>query len=765
MSLRKKSRSGIASLRFAGQAAKFHSQALFALAFRRGEPVTAKTRRLCLRILLVDWASILFLSFAVSGQGTPSPGKRPIRVADCVGMAKLELVDNLSGAPSIVQFSPDGEQFVVVLKKANIEADTNDFSLLLYRTADVFPTPKPDVLLRRSSSSYRAAITKVRWLGDNETLVFLGEDSGEASQIYEFNVITRILTQLTHHGTAITNYDITPDGRNIVFAADPPEEKGGHPQRGPSKGVVIAGQNLYDVLTGDYSQSKGKQLFWQEWGHSARLIPFGTEYFIAGYMASVSPNGQYVVLPVQIRDVQSHSGWAKYEDSLLQQFFAANIPNGMISPLQQLLLVDTKALSIVPLLDAPVRGPAEVTWAGDGESVFLTSYLPLDTADPSEQRAREQNKYSIEVKLSSLKYKKVPETDRPRHEAPRAPVDVGLEQDVNSPPKLYAAERSGRQKALLLDLNPEFSDLEFGRVMPIEWTVDGIEMTGGLYLPPSYMPGKRYPLVIQTHGFILGEFSMDGRSEWSSGFAARPLAAKGIMVLQTHNFKNRQEVDRVVPEGKLGATNEESRKNLIAHSYERAVDYLDERGLIDPKRVGIVGFSRTVCDVGYLLTHSKHRFAAASLVDGISCSYLEELALPDEAFDINSVNGGGPPFGDGLKLWMKNAPGFNLDKVHTPVSLISLGNWSALSAWEWYAGLSFQRKPVNFVVVPDATHIGVKPSQRMLTEQSIVDWFCFWLIDEEDPDPAKREQYTRWRELRVRSDFGMPSVSSDIDVP
>jgi len=99
------------------------------------------------------------------------------------------------------------------------------------------------------------------------------------------------------------------------------------------------------------------------------------------------------------------------------------------------------------------------------------------------------------------------------------------------------------------------------------------------------------------------------------------------------------------------------------------------------------------------------------------------------------------------------------------VSLISLGNWSALSAWEWYAGLSFQRKPVNFVVVPDATHIGVKPSQRMLTEQSIVDWFCFWLIDEEDPDPAKREQYTRWRELRVRSDFGMPSVSSDIDVP
>jgi hypothetical protein len=29
-----------------------------------------------------------------------------------------------------------------------------------------------------------------------------------------------------------------------------------------------------------------------------------------------------------------------------------------------------------------------------------------------------------------------------------------------------------------------------------------------------------------------------------------------------------------------------------------------------------------------------------------------------------------------------------------------------------------------------------------------VDWFCFWLKGEEDPDPDKAEQYKRWRELR-----------------
>jgi hypothetical protein len=29
-----------------------------------------------------------------------------------------------------------------------------------------------------------------------------------------------------------------------------------------------------------------------------------------------------------------------------------------------------------------------------------------------------------------------------------------------------------------------------------------------------------------------------------------------------------------------------------------------------------------------------------------------------------------------------------------------------------------------------------------------VDWFPFWLLDYEDPDPAKKEQYERWRGLR-----------------
>jgi hypothetical protein len=32
--------------------------------------------------------------------------------------------------------------------------------------------------------------------------------------------------------------------------------------------------------------------------------------------------------------------------------------------------------------------------------------------------------------------------------------------------------------------------------------------------------------------------------------------------------------------------------------------------------------------------------------------------------------------------------------------------------------------------------------------QRNLDWFRFWLKDEEDSDPVKVEQYARWRELQ-----------------
>jgi hypothetical protein len=41
-----------------------------------------------------------------------------------------------------------------------------------------------------------------------------------------------------------------------------------------------------------------------------------------------------------------------------------------------------------------------------------------------------------------------------------------------------------------------------------------------------------------------------------------------------------------------------------------------------------------------------------------------------------------------------------------------------------------------------------KPQERLASQGGTVDWFRFWLQGYEDADPAKAEQYRRWRELR-----------------
>ncbi|MEE8294538.1 MAG: prolyl oligopeptidase family serine peptidase, partial [Sphingomonadales bacterium] len=57
-------------------------------------------------------------------------------------------------------------------------------------------------------------------------------------------------------------------------------------------------------------------------------------------------------------------------------------------------------------------------------------------------------------------------------------------------------------------------------------------------------------------------------------------------------------------------------------------------------------------------------------------------------------------------------------------------------------------KPVEMVIYPDERHVKWQPAHKYMVYSRNLDWFNFWLQGIEDPDPAKAEQYLRWRELR-----------------
>jgi hypothetical protein len=109
---------------------------------------------------------------------------------------------------------------------------------------------------------------------------------------------------------------------------------------------------------------------------------------------------------------------------------------------------------------------------------------------------------------------------------------------------------------------------------------------------------------------------------------------------------------------------------------------------------------------------------------------------------------GSSPFGHGLQQWFKESPEFNMHKVTTPLQVVALGHFSLLFMWEPYAALRYLNKPVDLMLLNTGEHVLTNPQSRMSSQGSTLDWFRFWLQHEEDPDPAKREQYARWRRLR-----------------
>lgn len=266
---------------------------------------------------------------------------------------------------------------------------------------------------------------------------------------------------------------------------------------------------------------------------------------------------------------------------------------------------------------------------------------------------------------------------------------------------------------------------------------DQREWSGELILPSESKPGAPYPLVLQTHGFSSSEFLVDGA--WTTATAARPLAAAGFAVLQ---IEDNHEQTQSLEEAKIHV-----------NGYVAAIDALAESGLVDPKRVGIVGFSRTCWFVEESLLEFPDRFAAGVLADGVDQSYFQYMLVAPEwpALESQRYNGG-KPIGKGLDSWIKSAPDFRLSELRTPLRLQAITPASLLGEWEIYASLRIQHKPVDLLYLPFGQHVLQNPAELMASEQGDVDWFRFWLQGYERPNPENPDQYKRWEDLRELRD-------------
>jgi hypothetical protein len=696
------------------------------------------------------------------------------------------------------------ESTLWLLRRTAIEQFVNDpratssFSPKKLVSVAAIPNFHPD-------RPYAPTITSVRWSPNSREIYFLSYDSRGDARLNRVGVAGEI-EQLTHSGYDVRQFNIV--GNTIVYIASHRDLHHGTCQfcsNAPIQpsSIIATGKPLNALIFPDRRGDPYPEMWMIRNKHPHLILPGSdktrndTDYY--GSVLSISPDGHSVVVLLPAERVPSL--WSRYTPAKgFEERRILPINENLLSPQnpfrpRQYALINLADGHITRLIDAPVatslayQDRVEAVWSRDGHRLLLTNtFLPLDdyagvavekqsgpcavaSFDLSTRTIRciaASRDNPIETKVGSgpLRLQKADfggsgnevslrlsyHGERPVRENyqlvqsewrlvlssqlepanRQLGVEVTVEQSLNDRPILWAQDTVSGNSRKLWDPNPQFDGLKFGEASVFHWKdASGYEWTGGLIKPVGYIAGKRYPLIIQTHGFVPYEFITDG--QFPTAMAARPLASVGFVVLQIYDRWDH--VDQA-----------QEAADQIA-GYDSAIKNLSSEDLIDPNRVGIIGFSRTCWYVEEALIRNPRLFDAATIADGVDYSYMQYLLFGDshEFFqrDFEKINGG-EPFGSGLNLWLQNAPGFNLDRVRTPLRVEAIGASAMLSEWEIYASLRKQHKPVDLIYMPRGQHILQAPQERYASQQGNVDWFRFWLQGYEDPNPSKIAQYKRW---------------------
>ncbi len=181
---------------------------------------------------------------------------------------------------------------------------------------------------------------------------------------------------------------------------------------------------------------------------------------------------------------------------------------------------------------------------------------------------------------------------------------------LTHPPDLFtiAADKPASDYARITKVNPQVDTWKLPSLQIVKWTSpDGTPVEGILELPPDHTPGKPLPMIVELHGGPTAA-SLYRLRFWIYGRVLMP--AQGYALL-TPNYRGSTGYgDRFMTE-LIGHKNNRDVADILT-----GVDAMVERGIADPDRLGVMGWSNG----GYLtncLITTTTRFKAASSGAGV----------------------------------------------------------------------------------------------------------------------------------------------------
>lgn len=298
-----------------------------------------------------------------------------------------------------------------------------------------------------------------------------------------------------------------------------------------------------------------------------------------------------------------------------------------------------------------------------------------------------------------------------------------IDETFTNPPRLFITNTKGNKPVEMLQTNKHYQKYNWGTSEVIHYKNSKDEiLKGALYYPANYNPGKKYPMVVKIYESLSDRFNKySNPSEYDrTGFTLTNYVLDGYFVL--------------MPDIKYEIGNPFVSANDCVISAVKAVV---QKGMVDAKRIGIIGHSYGGSEVSFIITQSS-LFAAAVAGAPVNDFLNAYLTLNFEygrslgwKFESQQFRMGFSPFSD-MDAYLRNSALTHVSKIETPL-LSWTGSEDKTVYWEQSLSLhlALRRLQKNslLLVYPGEGHIIWDKEARADLSKRIKNWFDLYLKD------------------------------------
>ncbi len=697
--------------------------------------ILVRSRLVCAYAMMTSFAAL-----PAAGSDTPKPSAAGV---PATRLLQPDDIFNLRDV-SAPRLSPDGQWLVYAVRSLDAQADKSHTRLWLLPLAGGAALP---VNAEKTSAS------QARFSPDGRYLAFLSSREGQHTQIFLLDRRGGEAQRLTQYKADVADYVWSPDSTRLALVvadpdpeavedgddADPPAGATASPKPSKSpKPIVItrrqfkhdgdgylrelrehlhvfdlATRNSVQVTSGPYDDSEP---VWSPDGASLAFVSNrtadpdsnqNTDIFLVSASAAQTPRAL-------TSSLGSDHAPDFAPDGRSIAYVAGGDPKDMWYGTEHLGLIDVgsgKTRLLSGDLDRNVQHPR---FAPDSRSVY---FLVEDGGNVHLARVAVTGGTIERVVLGEREVRDYDLVAAPQARsgvAAPAPVLVVSETRPQQPAEISLVGAGGSLRRLTI-VNDDF--LRGIRLAPVERfqarSADGTAIDVFLTRPPDLAPGTRAATILRIHGGPTSQYSTEFELEWQM------LAAHGYVVVAAN------------PRGSTGYGQAFSRAlwadwgNPDYQDVMAAVDAVIARGVADPERLGVGGWSYGGILTNYVITKTE-RFKAA--ISGASeANYLANYGTDHYQYEWETELG--LPWRN-TALWQRLSPWFQIERVKTP-TLVMCGqddmNVPLLNSEQLYQALRRLGVETELVIYPGEDHSVDRPSFRKDRFERYLAWYDKYL--------------------------------------